>query len=341
MTKQNRHKTALSGRRLPARVLVLAAIILIFSATVLKFAGTYMLTVYNTVLVYFIAALGMSVMFGMGGSMMFCSVAMMGVGAFVAAKLCTSYGVPSLLGLLIGVLTTGLFSLLIGLPLLRLNNTFFTFATLGLVQIMNNIFKNFVPLSNGPDGISKIPKLSFLGNVVENKQQWFVLLMVIGILCGLLVERIRKSGMGRALMSVRDNELMAQTMGTNIYTTRVIAFTVAGLLAGLAGTLLAFHNEYISYSLFTYNQSVNLVIMVMLGGINSTIGTFCGALLITLLPEWLRPLKSYLKIIYGVMLILLMTFMPTGVAGFVQSMKKKLVNRLKKRKEARGNAEAR
>lgn len=338
MTKKKNNTRNLLGRKLDVRVLILTAAVLLFAVLVLRFAGTYMLTVYNTVLVYFIAALGMSVMFGMGGSMMFCSVSLMGVGAFVSAKLCTSYGVSTPLGLLIGVLATGLFALLIGLPLLRLNNTFFTFATLGLVQIMNNIFKNFVPLSNGPDGISKIPKLSLLGTIVENKQQWFVLLLVVGILCGLFVERIRKSAMGRALMSVRDNELMAQTMGTNIYATRVIAFTIAGLLAGLAGALLAFHNEYISYSLFTYNQSVNLVIMVMLGGINSTVGTFCGALLITLLPEWLRPLKSYLKIIYGIMLILLMTFMPTGVAGFIQSVRKKVVLMSKKRKEARCNA---
>ena len=108
-----------------------------------------------------------------------------------------------------------------------------------------------------------------------------------------------------------------------------------------AGAALVHSSHYVVSTYFTFDNATTYIIQVMVGGVYNVVGVFFGTVLITMLPEWLRPLKSYLKIIYGVMLILLMTFMPTGVAGFVQSMKKKLVNRLKKRKEARGNAEAR
>lgn len=300
-------------------------------------SGDYNVTVMNTVLLYFIAALGMSIMFGMGGSMMFCSISFMGIGGFVAAQLSKNYGVTTIVALLCAVVITGICSFLVGIPLLRLKNAFFTFATLGFLQIMTNIFRNFVPLSGGPDGISGIPKFGIGSFVLSEKKHWFVFLMIMALICGLIVERIRSSSLGRSLCSIRDNELAAQVMGVNIYRTRVIAFTIAGILAGLAGALLAFHNAYLSFSLFSYNVAVNFVIMVMLGGVNSTVGTFFGAMLVTMLPEWLRPVNQYLRLIYGISLILLMIFMPMGLAGLVESLKEKKLARKNRKLEVSGN----
>lgn len=317
---------------------VFFVLVALFALVFPALSSDYNITVMNTVLLYFVTALGMSIMFGMGGSMMFCSISFMGIGGFVAAQLSKNHGVPPVVALLAAVAVAGVVAFLLGLPLLRLKNTFFTFATLGFLQIMTNVFRNFVPLSGGPDGISAIPKLGIGSLVLSSKRYWFYLLIVVALVCGILVERIRKTSLGRSLTSIRDNELAAQVMGVNIYRTRVIAFTIAGLLAGLSGGLLAFHNAYLSFSLFNYNVAVNFVIMVMLGGVNSTLGTFFGSMLVTMLPEWLRPVNQYLRLIYGLALILLMIFMPMGLAGVVQSIKTKMKQKRTEKTE-RGEAQ--
>jgi branched-chain amino acid transport system permease protein len=116
-----------------------------------------------------------------------------------------------------------------------------------------------------------------------------------------------------------------------------VAFTIAGSLAGLSGALIAHHNSFISFSLFLPAKNMMFVMMVMLGGVDSTLGAFVGALLITSLPEWLRPLREYLMLIYGFGVILLMVFMPTGISGMVKSFIERARRADAKAKEADSN----
>ena len=279
------------------------------------------MTVMNSSLTYFIAALGLSLMLGMGGQMTFAPIAFMGFGAFTTARLSLDFGVPTLLSVFIAMVLTAALSFILGLILLRLKGAYFAFATISLVQIANNIYLSFRPFSGGPDGIGGIPHLS-LGpfSPTNNRTQWFYLLLIIAVICGLLIENIRRTHLGRALASVRDNEIAARTLGVNVFLTKVVAFTIAGGLAGLSGALIAHHNRFVSASLFTFEISVQFLMMVMLGGVNSTAGTFVGTILITMLPEWLRFMREYLMLIYGLGIILLMIFMPMGLAGTFSSV---------------------
>ncbi len=303
--------------------LVLAAAAL-FTLIVPQLTTGYSMMVMNVAIINYIAALGLSVMLGMGGLLSFATVSMMGVGAYFTANLTSGrldgLAIRTLLALIIAVAMSGVVSLVLGMILLRLKGTYFTFATIGLVQVTWSIYLNYKPLCGGPDGISSIPTLTVFGFTPANYHEWFYLLMAIAVLVGILVERIRVTSLGRSLASVRDNEIAANTLGVNVYMTKVWAFVIAGMLAGLAGGLYAMHAKFISSDLFTFDMSTYYVIMVMLGGVNSTPGVFVGAVLVMMMPEWLRPVEQYLKLLYGVGVILLMMFMPMGLAGMANSL---------------------
>lgn len=313
-------------------LVVLCAAFIIFTPMLF---GAYQMTIVNTALMYFVGALGISVMMGMCGQMSFATISFMGIGAYCATQLTKTFGVPTFAALIFSVLFTALMSLWIGALLFRLSGGYFTFATIGLVYICTSLFTNMKSITGGANGIIGIPDLNLFGFKLDNLYKWFYFLCIVCILCGLVVERIRKTSLGRSMASVRDNELAAKALGVNCYQVKIISFVFAGALAGLSGSLIAFHNGTVSTALFSFQSATNFIIMVMLGGVNSTIGTFLGTFLVTLMPEMLRPLVEYLRLIQGVLIILMMIFMPMGLAGIGQSIlawiKKKLADRKRKR----------
>lgn len=309
---------------IPALVAIVAAIL------ISNHLNSYVMTLINTALIYFLCVSGTSIMLGMGGQLSMCSVTFMGFGGFLAAQLATTYGLTPILALILGVIGTTIVGWLLGLVLMRLKSGFFVFGTIGLLQIGSTIFTNFRPLSGGPDGIFGLPKLVLFGYTFQTMQAWMCLLIVVTIFAILLISRIRSSSLGRSLMAVRDDEIAAYTLGVNVYRTKVIGFTISCALGGLAGGLLAFHNGVVSGSLFTFNTQLQFIIMTMLGGVNSTIGTLFGTFLVIALPELLRPLANYMTLIYGITVIVLMIFLPMGLGGLVESIYKKVIRARKK-----------
>jgi branched-chain amino acid transport system permease protein len=248
----------------------------------------------------------------------------MGLSAFIVARLTKNFGVNHIWAILLSVGIICLLSFAIGRVIVRLTGTFFAFSTIAIVQITSTCLTNYRPLTNGQDGITGIPKLTLFTFQFNSVYRWFYLMCIITLTCALIVERIRRSVLGRSLAAIRDNEIAAQTLGVNIFRTRLAAFIISNIFAALSGCLLAFNNSAVSPMLFTFATEVNFYLMLMLGGVDSTFGTFVGTLLVTHLPEWLRPLSQYLRLIYGVSVIILMTFMPMGLAGMVNSLIKKI-----------------
>ena len=178
---------------------------------------------------------------------------------------------------------------------------------------------------------SGVSSIQIFGWTPKDYNEWFYLLAVIVLLTAILVERIRRTQLGRSLAAVRDNEVAAQTLGINVFMTKVIAFTIAGIFAAVAGALYAMHSQFVSSDMFTFERSTTYIIMGMLGGINNTAGVFVGSVLVTLLPEWLRGMQQYLQLIYGIGVILLMIFMPMGLAGLSSSICKSIKRALGKK----------
>ena len=316
--------------------LVVAAVVLICPT----FLNRYSLGVVNTALIYGMAGWGISVLPGMGGQLSFASISFMGIGGYAVANFCTGrlpFTLPPLAALFASLVVCGIFAWVLGLILFKLKGTYFTFATIALVQVAFTFFNNYRPLFGGPDGINGIPTLSVGGAELSGYNHWFYFLVVLLVVLGIVVERIRRTQLGRSLASIRDNETAAMTLGVDIYHTKVIAFVIAGLLSGLAGALYAMHIRFISADMFNYNSSTQIIIMAMLGGVNNTVGVIIGALLVDVLPEIFRSLQNYMQLIWGFAIIVLMIFMPSGLGGLYETIQSKL--RRRKKLQARAEQE--
>lgn len=299
----------------------------------------YMMKVVDEGLIYFIAVLGLSVMLGMGGQVTYSTAGIMGIGAYTTAILTTTYGWNSGMAILVAVIFGGVFSFAFGLALFRLKGSYFAFASIGLTNLLVTIFSNWMEVTAGPDGISRIPKFSLGFYSCENFYDNFRVFFIISLICYFVVQRLRKTSYGRALQSVRDNEITAASFGVNCYMTKVYSFVIAGVFAALSGSLYAVHAGFISPEPFKYDQSAIYLVMVMLGGVDSTFGAFLGAFLLTVLPEKMRWLNEYYKLIYGIGVIVLMVFMPMGLTDMFSRLKEKNVKWFKSRRRPKDGME--
>lgn len=314
----------------PSTIILLVACALFIVFIPLRYSG-YNLMLYNTALIYAIVVFGLSLMLGMGGQLTFAGLAFMGAGTFYVANLCSGrwgFWVNNSLALITTPIVTGLLGFLIGSVLLKLKGTYFTFSTIALVQVAYSFYQNSRPISGGPDGISNIAPLRILGFEFNNYKRWFYLLVVLVIIVALIIERIRRTRFGRSLAAIRDNETAALTLGINVYRTKVIAFAITAMLGGLAGGLYAMQGRFAGSDMFTFERSTLFIIMGMIGGINNTFGVVIGSILVAMLPEWLRSLQRYLQLIYGLSVIVLMIFMPMGLAGIGSEMCKRIKRKI-------------
>ena len=230
----------------------------------------------------------------------------MAVGAYVGVVLTTNFQVPFPLAVLAGGIAAGLLGALIGLPTLRLRGDYLAIATLGLGEIVRIIIIN-VPYIGGAAG--------FKGIAHHTNFTWVFILMLITLF---VIKNFVNSRHGRACLAIRENEIAAESMGVNTTKYKVLAFTIGAFFAGLAGVLFG-HNMYIlSPASFTFMQSFNILIMVVMGGLGSMTGSIAGALVVTFLSAALASFPNARMIIYAIALILLMFYRPQGLFGYVE-----------------------
>lgn len=299
---------------------------IIVTAIYLK-SGRYTLFALNQTLIYSFCTMSISIMLGMGGMMTFASISFFGLGAYITANLATGrlgVTVDTASILIIAPILSAIVGAIIGAPLLRLKGTYFTFATIGLVQVAYSFFNNYEPLFGGYNGISNIPSLKLAGYEISSRKEWFLVLVVAVIIGALVVERIRHTSLGRSLAAIRDNDTAAQTLGVDVYKTKVYAFSISAAFCAFGGALYAMVTRFAAADCFTYQNGIPFIVMAMLGGVNSTFGCVLGSILVGMLPEWLRILEKYMQLIYGVGVILLMIFMPMGLNGFREMLVKRI-----------------
>ena len=230
----------------------------------------------------------------------------MAVGAYVGVVLTTNFQMAFPVALLAGGVTAGLLGALIGLPTLRLRGDYLAIATLGLGEIVRLVIIN-VPYVGGAAGFKGIPH--------HTDFTWVFFLMLATLF---IIKNFVNSRHGRACLAIRENEIAAESMGVNTTVYKVLAFTIGAFFAGVAGVLFG-HNMYIlSPASFTFMQSFNILIMVVMGGLGSMTGSIAGALVVTFLSAALASFPNARMIIYALALILLMFYRPQGLFGYVE-----------------------
>ena len=230
----------------------------------------------------------------------------MAVGAYVGVVLTTNFQMAFPVAILAGGVTAGLLGALIGLPTLRLRGDYLAIATLGLGEIVRIVIIN-VPYVGGAAGFKGIPH--------HTDFTWVFCLMLVTLF---IIKNFVNSRHGRACLAIRENEIAAESMGVNTTRYKVLAFSIGAFFAGVAGVLFG-HNMYIlSPASFTFMQSFNILIMVVMGGLGSMTGSIAGALVVTFLSAALASFPNARMIIYVLALILLMFYRPQGLFGYVE-----------------------
>lgn len=249
----------------------------------------------------------------------------MAVGAYSSAYFSVNYGarlaaslgdgsvgwvVALTLATLIGAGCAAIAGLVVGVPSLRLKGDYLAIVTLGFGQIIV-VFLNNIEAIGGARGYSGIP-------IVKS----FFWIFLIAILTIVIVYNIVHSAFGRALISIREDEIAAEAMGVNTTRYKVMAFVISSGMAGAGGALLAHFDGYLNPKSFEFIKSFEILIMIILGGLGSIVGSILGAILLTVLPEALRGFAQYRMVIYSLLLIILMITRPQGLLGKTDMFKK-------------------
>ena len=257
--------------------------------------------------IYALLAVSLNVATGYLGQLPLGHAGFMAVGGYAAAILWKAMPKNTgamLLGLLLGGLAAAVFGIAIGIPALRLRGDYLAIITLGFGEIIRVLIINLPSITGGTPGLMSIPKHST-----------FLVVYATVIVSCVLIHTLMKSRHGRAILAIRENEIAAEASGVNTTFYKVLAFTVSAFFAGVAGALYAGYTGILTPGNFTFMTSVNILVMVVLGGLGSMAGSIIAAAILTALPLALQSFSKYRMVIYALLLIVVMIFKPSGLLG--------------------------
>ncbi|MDF2473119.1 MAG: inner-rane translocator [Anaerocolumna sp.] len=277
----------------------------------------YVMRIIIMIGIYTMLALGLNILTGYTGLVSLGHSGFFAIGAYVTAILMLKLQIHFIPAAFIAMIITGICGLLLGLPTLRLTGTYLSIVTLGFAEIVKMIIMNWEPVTNGTLGLRNIPRPSFFGIdlTLANHGMYYFMLILLFLITFLCIA-IKKSKLGRALHAIKENELAASMMG--IYTARykILAFILSAVITGLAGGYYATLVSYIDHNSFTFDVSILILSIVILGGMGTIRGMFFGSILLIVFPEIARPLMEWRFVVYGLVLIFMMRFRPQGLLGW-------------------------
>jgi branched-chain amino acid transport system permease protein len=302
---------------------------LLVAALPLIFPKNYFVTVVGVTAGFnVILAVSLNLLIGYAGQISLGHAAFFGLGAYGSAILTTRYGVNPWLAMLGGLAVVFLVASLISRPILKLKGHYLAMATLGFGIIVHIGMVQAVALTGGPDGLSGIPGLSLLGWSLRTDLHWYWLVAVVMLVVVWLSLNIVDSRTGRALRAVHGSEFAAEMMGIDTARTKVQVFVLSALLSAFAGSLFAHQQGFVSPDSFSFFVSIELVTMVVLGGMASTYGAVFGAVTLTLLKAGLVVFHDYEMVILGAILMVIMIFLPQGLfVGLTRGLRLALARR--------------
>jgi len=249
------------------------------------------------------------------GLLSLANAAFMGIGAYAAATLTMQFNYPFELALILSILTPVCVALLIGIPTLRLSGVYLAMATLGFGEVLRVIIMN-IEFIGGPMGLNGIPNITSF---------WHVLVALLVVIY--IIWRLKTSKVGRAFEAIREDEVAAKLMGIPVMKFKLLAFTLGAGIAGLAGGLNAHFTYTIGPNSYAFENAVEILTMAVFGGANSLLGPILGGTLLTLLTEVLRGLKEYRLAVNGLVLILVVLYLPNGLwSGKSRRIKKSMTS---------------
>lgn len=272
-------------------------------------------------------AVSLNLVTGFLGELSLGHACFMSIGAYSSAIFTVNTNLPGalqfLIAIVIGGIMAAIFGFLIGVPVLRLRGDYLAIVTLGFGEIIKSVLISLGSITNGAKGLSKIP-------IYSNYKNYTVVYIIMAITI-LMITNLVNSRDGRAICAIRDNDIATESIGIKVSTFKIKAFVISAFFAGVAGVLYAHNIGIIKPTTFDYNQSIEILVFVVLGGMGSIRGSIISAIILTALPELLRGAENYRMLLYSVVLILIMIFNNSKIKDGL--MANKTLRKLFKRKE--------
>jgi branched-chain amino acid transport system permease protein len=269
--------------------------------------------------IHSLIVVGFSLLMGYAGQISLGHAAFFGLGAYCSGVLTVKFGFPPWVAFGAGAMVTGCIAYIIGIPSLKLKGHYLAMATLGFGIIIQIIFVQWRSMTEGPSGLTDIPGISIGGLELNTDLKYYYFVWAFGIVGILFSLNIAHSRVGRALRAINRREIGAEAMGVNAAKYKIQIFVLSAIYASVAGSLYTHYITFLSPEGFSFHFSVLILVMAVFGGLTSIWGGVIGAVSLTLLPELLRAYRDYDTVVYGIVLILVMMFMPKGILGLVES----------------------
>lgn len=277
-------------------------------------AGNYLIVLITNILIYAIIIVGFNILFGYVGQCSFAANAFFGIGAYVAAGLTTRFcNLPFLVGMTAAIVVTGFIGYLLGIPCLKVKGFYLALTTLAFAEICSILFVQLRTLTGGADGYSGLPAAGLAGYSFDTTNSFYYFILVLFILCAIVAQNLVDSRIGRAMRSMQVSELGAIASGVDIAKYKTMAFAIHAAYAGLAGACFAHYVHFVSAELFSMTMAIEVLVMSMVGGVASIGGALIGAAVLRIVPELGIIPQQWYFVIYGLIIMLVMIFLPKGL----------------------------
>lgn len=281
----------------------------------------YQTSIMTTALMYIVLGLGLNIVVGLAGLLDLGYVAFYAVGAYSYALLNYHFGLGFWSVLPIGAVLGFIFGVILSFPVLRLRGDYLAIVTLGFGEIIRLVLENWNEFSFGPSGIANIDRPGFFGiqfSLQAASIYLYFLMIGLVIFTIIVVNRLQNSRIGRAWIALREDETACQAMGIDKTRTKLRAFALGATWAGMVGVIFAAKTTFINPASFTFLESAMILSIVVLGGMGSILGVIIGALILILLPEYLRAFSDYRMLLFGAIMVIMMVFRPQGIIANIR-----------------------
>jgi branched-chain amino acid transport system permease protein len=292
-----------------ALVIALAVVVAVLPLFV---SSGFYLRIATLVFINALAVLGLNLLMGFAGQVSLGHAAFFGLGAYAVAVGPTHLGIPSWAALIGGVLLSALIAFVVGRPILKLKGYYLAVATLGMGLLTAMLIANEVAWTGGPNGMS-VPRLVVFDWRVSGAQTWYWVAGVSLTLGAWVAVNLIESPTGRALRAIHDSETAARVLGIDIARYKLVGFVISAIYAALAGALVALFDGFVTPDASSFLRSIEFVVMAVLGGLGSILGSVVGAAILVILPQLLTVFHDYEHVVLGLIMIVFMIFLPAGI----------------------------
>jgi branched-chain amino acid transport system permease protein len=304
------------------RVIPALGAVAIFSMLPVFLGDGFFVFFLTSFFIFAMLATGLQFLIGCAGILSLGHASFFGIGAYCSGILTGRYDVPFLLALPVSGLLAGLGGLLMA-PIIRLREVYFAMASFAFGIVVNEVFTHWKSMTGGHDGFPSVPFASLGGYALDTPAKLYYFALALLSLQCVLFSYLRQSSFGRSLNVMRQNEAGAKSIGLNLVALKVWVIVITSVSAGIAGSLFAHLNGSVSPQMFHWSQSINVLTMVVVGGVANIAGLFSATFVLMYLTQYLRWLSEYTSLVNGIVLTLFVVFLPAGIGSLFVTLRKR------------------